>query len=290
MGKPETIKGAISYSLFGWNRVTPENCFSIETYIRGFYVNMRINRVLYPNWITILNIDHETYNSPYKDLFDYLWSHGWIKVIKSPDNEMLCKAMLWRLKPVYSYTHPEWDYTHVLFRDTDSIGTYREAQAVTQWIEEDKTIHCITDSISHNIPFMGGMTGVRPGYFNERFGVNTWDELMQLAKGIDFNQKGSDQTFLNRYIYPRCADSSTENFVLGMVHNLPEGNGRHYSIPDIEVPGVDVNHKSLNDCCGHCGSSGYYEPPMLKWLKNIDPNREEYREIESMYPRLFFWS
>jgi len=280
---------AISYSLFGYNKKTPDNCFEFNTYMRGLMINVRFNRVIYPNWVNVVNLDSSTYNSPFKPIFDWLQNKGFVELNICPDDQPLCLAMLWRLKPVF-FTNKDttWRFTHVLCRDVDSICTYREAQAVAQWIQEDKAIHCITDSISHNIPMMGGMIGFRPAHLSSRLSVNSWDALMNKGK-FDYNRKGSDQDFLNKYVYPNCAESSTEHYVLGMVHNLPEGNGRHYSIPDIQID-VDPIFKVTNDCAGHIGAAGYYEPPTLKFLHNTDPYNYEYSEIEKQFPQLFFWA
>lgn len=132
------------------------------------------------------------------------------------------------------------------------------------------------------------MIGFRPAHLSSRLTVNKWDELMKLGS-FDYNRKGTDQDFLNKYVYPKCAESATEHFVLGMVHNLPETNGRHYSIPDIEIE-VDPIFKVTNDCAGHIGAAGYYEPPTLKFLNHIDPYNYEYKEIESKFPHIFFWA
>lgn len=112
---------------------------------------------------------------------------------------------------------------------------------------------------------------------------------MKKGTGIDFKRKGSDQDFLNKYVYPNCAESATEHFILGMPHNLREENGRHYSIP--EKIDVDVHEifQCTNDCAGHIGASGYYEPPTLKFLNTVDPYNEEYEEIEKQFPTIFFW-
>ncbi len=159
---------AISYSLFGFERVTPDNCFAFETYVRGFFVNCRINRVLYPEFVTVLNIDELSFASPYNKIFTWLEENLKVLIVRKANNVPLCRAMLWRLETSFTFEHPNWVYSHVLCRDTDSISTYREAQAVSQWIAEDRAVHCITDSISHNIPMMGGMIGIRPGYINDR--------------------------------------------------------------------------------------------------------------------------
>ena len=282
---------AISYSLFGFGKPTPENCFEFASYMRGMNINVRFNRILYIGWQTVINVDDETYRGKYNKVFKWHEDRGFIKVNICPNNQPLCLAMLWRLKPVYDYTHPDWTYTHVLCRDLDSIATFREVQMVQEWIHEDKTVHCITDSVSHNIPMMGGMIGFRPAYFTERLGITTWEKLMEFDKGMDFSKKGSDQTFLNNAIYPKCADSCTEHYIKGMIHNLPEGNGRHYRVnEDLEI-GVDPRFKATNLLCGHVGSAGYYGEPTLKFLRYDDPYRNDYKDLENMkeFKEIFSW-
>lgn len=283
-------KKAISYAIFGYQRPTPQNCFPFDSYVRGLWINLRINRILYPGWDNVINLDSETYNSPFRGVFDYIQNKGFGILNLCPSGEPLCKAMLWRMKPIFFSENLEWVYSHVICRDVDSVGTYREAQAVTQWIQEDKTIHCITDSISHNVPMMGGMIGIIPRYFTDRIGQK-FETMMDIPHGLDFNRKGTDQDFLNRYIYPKCADSATEHFVLGMVKNLAEGNGRHYSIPDIDVPNVSREMEApLNAMAGHVGCAGAYSTPLEKFLMDIDPFRNEYLQFEKQFSTLFYWS
>lgn len=281
----------ISYSLFGYNQNLHKTSTSFEfyTYMRGLHTNIRINRVLYPNWDIVVNIDANTYNSPFREVLDWHQSKGFIKM-NLCDPAPLCLAMLWRLKPIFFHNEETgvWKYSHVICRDVDSVATYREIQAVDQWINEDKTIHCITDSISHNIPMMGGMVGMRPDYFTYRLDARKWYELM--AKGsYNYSRKGTDQDFLNNIVYPKCYDSATEHFVLGMKRNIKEGDGRHYSIPDVDIDGVPGEYRDTNDLCGHIGSAGAYEPVLVKWLNTRDPYRDEYAEIERTNPQLFFW-
>jgi hypothetical protein len=278
---------AISYAIFGYKRHM-QNSYQFDTYMRGLWVNFRVNRVLYPGWQIVINTDDETVNSHYIVLFDYMMTAGQQRIC--PSKQSLCLSMLWRLKPAFERNSElKSVFSHVICRDCESIGTYREAQMVQEWIAEDKTLHCITDSISHNIPMMGGMVGFRPAYLSQRMGVNTWDQLMALNPGIDFNRKGSDQDFMNRIMYHKLADSATEHFILGMKHTVTPTGGRHYEVPDIEVDGVDPIHKSLNDCAGHVGASGFYEAPMIKWLNETDPFREEYADIERQFPQICFW-
>ncbi len=285
---------AVAYCLFNYDGKT-ENWASFSTYLRGFFVNCRINRVIYPEWVTVLNIDSETYNSEYHELFKWLENRLQIQVYIRPSGEKLCRAMLWRVQTAFEMEGSNWKYTHTLCRDADSISNYREAQAVYQWVKEDRAIHCITDSISHDIPMLGGMIGLRPGYINDHLKVTDnqgaiMQNLLAMAPDIDYTRKGSDQEFLNRIIYPVIAQrqSSTEHFVLGMKQTIKEGNGRYYSIPDIELS-VDPVHKFLNGCAGHIGAAGFYEGAMIQWLNKIDPHRTEYIGIQKQFPRLMFW-
>lgn len=282
---------AISYALFGYNK-TYKNCFDFSSYLRGLMVNIRINRLIYPNWINVINTDSATWNSPYQPIFDWLQNKGFAVINLCPENEPLCKAMLWRLKPAFFVDETQkWTYTHVLFRDCDSVGTYREAQAVQEWIAEDKTIHCITDSISHNVYMMGGMTGCRPDYFSDRLAVNSWQQMLDAytPAGFDWNRKGADQDFLNQKVYPRCADSSTEHYILGMSHNLAEGNGRHYRIDQSIDVGFKELEADLNALAGHIGAAGYYETPMVKFINHLDPYMDDYAEIENQFKNIFYW-
>lgn len=297
------MKGAISYSLFGYDKERQANCFDFNSYLRGMHICLRFNRILFPSWQMVVNIDSATYNSPYKPIFQWHEKKGFIKFNLCPDNEKLCKAMLWRLKTVFDYSHPGWTYTHVICRDLDSIATYREAQMVNQWAQEDKALHCITDSVSHTIPMMGGMIGFRPGYVNDIMKITddpgkVWQYLMDLSSDIDYSHKGSDQDFLNRVMYPKLCTNSTEHFIKGRPHDLIEGNGRHYSIDEskpapVAFIGMDLDKlKETNRLVGHVGAAGFYEAPTMKFLYYDDPYKADYEELETMkgFDKIFYWT
>jgi len=290
------MRGCISYSLFGYGKDTYNDCFDFFSFLRCMHICIRFNRILFPGWDIIINTDSATYNSPYKKIFDWHINKGFIKIKLFENNQPLCRAMLQRLKPIFEYDHPNFRYSHVLCRDLDSISTFREAQMVKQWIDEDKTMLCITDSISHNIPILGGMCGFSPGYFNGRMQLTLdpeykWDELMSRVDDIDYSRKGSDQDFLNRIIYPICAESSTEFFIKGMPHNLAEGNGRHYVLDESIDIGIDDKFKQTNLLAGHIGASGFYEFPTMKFLYYEDPYKDDYTELENMeeFRSIFYW-
>lgn len=288
---------AVSYSLFGYDRSRAENCFDFNSYLRGLHICIRFNRILFPGWDIVLNIDEASYNSPYRRIFDWHQNKGFLKIKLFPNGEPLCKAMLRRVQTVFDYSHPNWTYSHVICRDLDSIPTYREAQMVQEWIEEDRAIHCITDSVSHTIPMMGGMIGFRPGYVNDIMKLtlhpqDAFNSLMALSGDINFSQKGSDQDFLGRIMYPKLCTNATEHFIKGRPHDLIEGIGRHYSVPDIELEKVDRKFDETNRLAGHVGAAGFYEAPTMKFLYYDDPYKSDYEELETMpeFAQIFYWS
>lgn len=272
----------ISYSLFGYNKPRQAQSFDFDSYLRGLMVNVRMNRLLYPDWVNVLQTDHSTY-AGFKDLFKG------IKITVNINEEApLCKAMLWRLKPVFEIDGNNHKYTHVLCRDLDSPSTFREVQAVTQWIQNEKAAHAITDSVSHNLPMMGGMIGFMPRHF-WRTGKKNWDELVNV--GLDYSVKGSDQTFLNKFIYPKFAehgnDSITQHYVLGMANTFL--SDFHKEIPNIDT-GLQDDLRESNETCGHIGSAGYYTTSMEKFLNKYKDKFNDLREAEKKYPNIFYWT
>lgn len=289
----------ISYSLFGYGlkKQLDPNGFAFPSFMRGFMINVRLARLLFPDWQIVLHTDRLTY-----DAFDVLFDNAGIDV-KIENPAPLCLAMLWRMKPIFEKKDDEdvWKYTHVICRDTDSPLTYRDAQAVQYWINRDKAVHAITDSVSHNLPMLGGMIGFRPDYFTERVG-QTWEDMMAMGNGIDFKRKGSDQTFLNNYIYPKFAtpgsDSITQHYFLGhgktflsdfRTCTCPSTVGHDsHCINNTELP----LHASLiesNSICGHIGAAGWYETATFKFLRKFKHRYEDLYELEQNYPDIFGW-
>lgn len=265
---------AISYALFGFNHHYP-NSFDFNTYLRGLAINIRFNRLLFPDWEILLNTDTETFEH-YGKLF---MGYGLKVQVNNP--APLCKAMLWRLKPCFTN-----DYTHVICRDLDSPATYKEAQCVAEWIESNKIVHAITDSVSHNVPMMGGMVGFQPSYFMDNMKVRSWDELLTIAT-YDFNRKGTDQDLLNQVIYPVFARHGTESilqhYFLGMPNTFLSGYRN-------EVKDIDCgDYREANDCTGHIGAAGFYPPPTFRFLAKHKDRFTDLLEAEKAYPHIFFW-
>lgn len=280
---------AISYSLFGYSE-KHDQCLDFKSYLRGLHLNIRVAALLYPGWQVCVSMDHRTYGSQYFGYFNAIQNKSIIKVDLF-DKAELCKMMLWRLTPMF-WNNPAREtvlYDRVLCRDTDSLLSYRERQAVAYWEQGPKMAHAITDSISHTITLMGGMCAFQSGPFRERMGVKSFDELMALSQGIDYNHKGADQDFLNRYVLPKVADSITEHFVLG--HPQTFRGDCHNFIHDIDLSEIGVMDilKETNGYGFHIGASGFQTDAVVKFLQQYGQDNEWWDELEKQYPQLFYW-
>lgn len=272
------MKGSISYSLFGFGRVTPDSCFEFNTYLRGLSINIRLARLLYPDWDVIVHLDNDTYNA-FRGYFD----KAPLKVVICDDSP-LTKAMLWRMKPCFNN-----EYTHVICRDLDSPLSYRERQAVEYWINRDKASHAITDSISHDVPMLGGMIGFRPQYFSMRTGYSSWEQMIQ--RGSGWERKGADQTFLTQYVYPFFAqhgnDSITQHYLKGMPNSFL--SDWHNEIQNMDLP-IPFEYKESNDSCVHIGQSGWNETGTFKFLKKHWSKFDNILNAEKNNPNIFYWN
>lgn len=288
---------AIAYALYGYGAPREANSFPFDSYLRGLAINIMLNRLLYPGWHNVVIMDQPTAKQ-YGQLVQQLGAE--IEVLP---RTQFCKMMLWRLRPIFAMQSGDWKYTHVLCRDTDSPPTYRERQAVQQWINEDTTAHAITDSVGHGIPMLGGMIGFRPKYFTMRMCANTWEELMA-KNSMDLSRKGSDQDFINQVIYPELSkyghSSVTQHYFKGM----PETNLPHYHRClcdpvaghqegchlNIEIDDVPPGVECTNSIAGHIGAAGFYEPPMMKVLEKYKNKFTDLLEVQKQHPQLFYWA
>lgn len=280
---------AISYSLFGYNQ-QHENCYDFRAYLRGLHLNIRIAQLLYPGWMPVVLTDIFVHDSPYGKYFWELCHAKRIDLHVLPQRE-LCAMMLWRLYPAFLLDNQGLNlkYNRVICRDTDSLLSYRERQAVAYWERGPKMAHSMTDSISHTIPIMGGMCGFMSGPFRDRMGVTSFDQLLSLSQGIDFNRKGTDQDFLNRYVLPKVADSITEHFVLG--HPQTFRGDCHNFIHDIDLKEIGVSDelKETNGYGFHIGASGFQTDAVVKFLDKHGKDNEYWEELEKQYPETFYW-
>lgn len=252
----------ISYALFGAGQATEDNFFEFAAYLRGLVWNVKFNKLLYPDWVTHIEVDSYTY-SKYDNILRGLYEcYG--ASLNVNEYAPLCKAMLWRLKKVFD---PAVEY--LICRDADALTSYREAQAVGQFVSSGYDYHWILDNPAH-AGAMGGMTGFRCSVLRQRF--KHWQDIIDTG---DTWERGKDQVVLNK------------------LFNTPECKARtiiHESyFPSTPLPNVDPKLWETNLCTRHIGSAGAVDLEVLRQLKRFDKEIPEFEAICQRYPNIFYW-
>lgn len=269
----------ICYSIFGAKDKTPENAFLFYAYMRGLVWNVKMNRLLYPGWITHVEIDVHTY-SQYDHIFNKLQKlYGVMFNVNPP--APLCKAMLWRLKPLF-----EPGVDRIICRDADAITTHREACMVKDWENTDLPVHLIADNPAHSNSLMGGMCGFKTDYFLNSFGWKSFEEMLQSANE-DFSFHGADQNFLAKFVAPNVHHETMAHLMSGQNPIL----GQKYNVEQFtkELPGVDNKLWESNLTCRHIGSAGVVDLETIRFFQRFDTEIPEMKAVELLYPEIFYW-
>jgi hypothetical protein len=261
----------ITYSLFN----AGAERFEMDSYIRGFYWNARMNNLIYPDWRTHIEVDRWVYDN-YRIMFDWLVEKNWLSLHINDYTPPLCEGMLWRLKPLFTM-----DITAIMCRDADSITTYKEAQAIQEWFESEYSFHAINDNPAHG-GLMGGMVAFKTA---ELKAIMRWDSFEGMIFGQDLSKRGSDQDFLNSFVLPKIKDK--------LLLHCFEGGGVPCAHKTTEVkaipPLIDRSFWESNLVCRHIGSAGVVEMELLRFFKRFDKENSKYFEVERKYPKLFYW-
>ena len=178
------MKKVISYALWGTNSL----------YLEGALCNARDSQIVYPGWIA--RFYHDA--SVTEDVLDALQAFEHVELVEMGET-MGALGMFWRFHPMFDDDEIE----RFIVRDTDSIVTPREADAVAEWEESGKALHIIRDCESHNIPILGGTWGAKPGcvpMFAER--MCAWLSMVQPDSNNPRGEfHGNDQIFLAHIVW-----------------------------------------------------------------------------------------
>ena len=164
-------------------------------YTEGLIINVQLAKEYYPGWIVDIAYDDTVPGDVIMKLEDF-------------PNVKLRRGHTGIVPVSWRFTASElYDYT--IFRDADSRITQREANAVKEWTGDGSIIHVMRDHPHHGYPMLGGMWGIRGGWFNMTNSILNW----QSRKGITvttedrFYDKQSwgmvDMDFLRDIIYPK---------------------------------------------------------------------------------------
>ena len=155
----------------------------------------------------IFNIDNA--NTQLGDEHKFVIHHGgipphWLKILTSYGDRVVLVAhddcdfpntykMMWR----YQIIEESFETCH-LFRDSDSLITSREVEAINHWRTSQFNFLIIRDHPLHVMPILGGLFGCKgPGVALLR------SAMSDLLTNVPFNEYGADQVYLDRELYRR---------------------------------------------------------------------------------------
>lgn len=136
-------KKLIAFSLFGKR----------AKYLETAVLNVQVSHTLFPNWVCRFYIDETV---P-EHVLRRLKSNG-AEIIEISEDLKSWPGAMWRFLAI---NDPEAEY--VIFRDTDSVISAREAAAVAEWIKSGCSFHIMRDSGSHTALMLAGMWGAKVG-------------------------------------------------------------------------------------------------------------------------------
>jgi hypothetical protein len=256
----------LSYSLFG-----DPSSFEFPFYLRGVYLNARMNKILFPDMRMFLHFSVDGgYGGMIEDMCKFANIEGFYM-----KKDQRCASMLWRMRPLFMN-----NVTHVICRDLDSVSTYREALCTYEWLQSGFPYHAINDNAAHG-GLMGGMVAFRSEDFKKDTGYKSFD---QMIKGVDLKLHGSDQNFMNRAILPKIKGKL-------FLHNL-KGAGCPAAVVKTEVPAsgpVNKKYQHADLISRYIGSAGVIDFELLRWFKANDPD-PKWDAFEKKYSDIFYWS
>lgn len=194
----------VSLSVFGEsNHYCKDTAFfrkHLGAVIRGY-------RALFPGWEIRIHHDDSLYHGNYGATLFGLARRGIVRLVRVGNGEQLCKAMLWRLLPIWE---PGVEY--VLSRDVDSCPSYQERVAVDRFIRSGAAVHSISAVATHNTPLNGGLCGFLAPAFRELTGFRSWAEMVDFEpRGLGWGTHGADEQMLRLNVWPKVRAATCEH-------------------------------------------------------------------------------
>lgn len=255
------MKKIISYSLFQMPNVER---WLFYVYFRGLIFNVKANKLLYPDFVTHVQVDAKTFSEFNNVFFGLKDIYGCEITVNQPQS--LCTSMLWRMKSVFD------EGTEILLtRDSDAITTYREAVIIQRWLKNNNSaVFTIHDNPAHSLEIMGGLTSYDAATIRKIYG--SWDEWID--KAGDLSQHGSDQFFLMDTIHKQLGATIFDAKEIPL-HTTEK------------LEGVNQSLWTSNLCCFFIGSAGVNEMETLRWMRDNAKN-DAFEQIERSYPNVFY--
>jgi hypothetical protein len=195
----------ITFSLFGDNPL----------YCVGAVENARLAKEIYPDWTARFYVAQDVPSTYITAIKEYGAEIVHCEMNNSYD------GLNWRFRPL---NEPDVDYW--ISRDADSRLSWRERNAVDEWLDSDKSAHLLRDCHNHGYTIMAGMFGINNKLFHSRYGSLNLDN-------DNANLRDADQTLLNDKLWPLikhdhlCHDHWRNSKIVGQPTYQP-GDHVHY--------------------------------------------------------------
>lgn len=143
-------KKIIAFSLFG----------DSPKYLEGALINAEIAPTIYPDWVCRFYVNDSVPLATQEKLRQL-----GAEVIDVTGEAKNWVGTVWRFLAA-----DDADASRIIFRDVDSIFTWREAEAVREWENSGKLFHTIRDGGSHTEAILAGLWGMVGGAIPDMLG------------------------------------------------------------------------------------------------------------------------
>ena len=210
---------------------------------------VRAFRAVWKGWELRIHHDERCKDRSNWPLLERCAKAGMLRLVPMGESKTLCGSMLHRLEPIND-SSVEW----MVCRDVDSLPMHRDRKMIEQAIALGAKTHLILDSESHS-GLMGGMSAFHHDTL-PYFQASTRD-------GIDMNQHGADQRYLNREIWPHVRSET-------VIHQ----RRRDIQYPEaMKTFPVAPQETELDKVVRHIGA-GYNRELAMEVLKRLYPDPE----------------
>jgi len=169
----------ISFSLWG----------SDPKYTVGAIKNAELAKEIYPNWICRFYCANDVPNPITFQLED----------MDNVEVVMVDEVGSWKFTTQRFLAIDDPEVKIIIFRDTDSRLNSREQEAVTKWLQSNKSLHIMKDHPYHGgFPILAGMWGLKLSGFKE-----SMRSLLEKYNNVE--QYHYDQIFLKNWLWPLYA-------------------------------------------------------------------------------------
>jgi hypothetical protein len=269
----------IAYALCAPPDICRNTRFVFDKYLLGVYFNARMNRLLYPHWQTVVFVDYRVkkqHRAYFADL-EKLGSN--LAVVATDSHRPLWELVLSRVRPLFDAST-----THVLCRDLDSITTYREAQAVDEWIDSGLACHAIADNVYHTAPLMAGMCAFDVTQCRQL--LEEYESFEHLVDGFNLERRGSDQWLLGMRVWPKCRTRALVHCLAGRART--DAAVVKTQIRPDPVRDVRPELSESNLVAAFIGQAGINELELLRFFHRHDEQRRFY-EFEDEHRNICYW-